>query len=133
MIELSVESSKRNELIDVTLKISGAVLKSGIVNGACIVYVPHTTASLTVNEGHDPDVTKDILKKLNELVPKNENHAHAEGNSDSHIKALLVGSSVTIIVEKGKLCLGRWQKVFFCEFDGPRERTFWVQTLAGDK
>jgi secondary thiamine-phosphate synthase enzyme len=109
-------------MLDITSQIQEKVLQSGRTDGVCIAYVPHTTAGITINEGADPAVCEDILTKLNEWVPPHAGYRHAEGNADSHIKASLMGSSVSVIVEKGRLVLGTWQKIFFCEFDGPRSR-----------
>ncbi len=127
MKEITIKTSKRNQFVDITEHVKEAVTKSDIKDGFCIVYCPHTTAAITVNEGADPSVAKDILKKLNLLIPENENYSHAEGNSDSHIKASLVGCSQTIPVSNGELSLGTWQSIYFCEFDGPRERKFLIQ------
>lgn len=115
-------------MLDITRMVASAVTESAIDDGLALVYVPHTTAAITTNEGADPDVIEDVLSFLEEIVPYNHNYRHFEGNSDAHIKSLLVGVSQTIIVDKGKLNLGTWQKVFFCEFDGPRKRHFFVKT-----
>jgi secondary thiamine-phosphate synthase enzyme len=109
-------------MIDITAAVSGAVSTSGVREGVCTVYCPHTTAAVTVNEGADPDVAADILERLAEIAPAGARYCHAEGNADSHIKAALVGPSVSIPIEDGRLALGTWQRVFFCEFDGPRTR-----------
>jgi secondary thiamine-phosphate synthase enzyme len=127
--KVSVKSRSRSEMIDITPSVQGEVLRSGAKNGVCIVYVPHTTAGITINEGADPSVCDDIIGKLTRLVPKNENYMHSEGNSDSHIKASLMGSSVTVIIENSNLVLGTWQKIFFCEFDGPRSRDIYIKIL----
>lgn len=120
--EIQVKTSKRNELVDVTGQVQGVVSKSGVKEGICVVYCPHTTAGVTINEAADPSVKHDILAKLSELVPEGRGYTHAEGNSDSHIKASLTGNSCTIIITKRKLLLGTWQGCFFAEFDGPRDR-----------
>jgi secondary thiamine-phosphate synthase enzyme len=114
-------------MVDLTSQVHQEISKSGIKGGLCVVYVPHTTAGVTINEGADPAVCKDIMAKLNELVPPNAGYLHMEGNADSHIKSSLVGSSVTVLVENGALVLGTWQKIFFCEFDGPRSRKAYVK------
>ena len=119
---ISVKTGTRIEMKDITQSIQKEISKSGIKEGVCTIYVPHTTAGITINEGADPSVCQDILTKLNELVPPNAGYRHMEGNADSHIKASLMGSSVSVIVENGSLVLGTWQKIFFCEFDGPRSR-----------
>ena len=114
-------------MLDVTQSVQERVSESGITDGVCIVYVPHTTAGITINEGADPSVCVDITTKLNELVPPHAGYRHLEGNADSHIKASLIGSSVSVIVESGRLVLGTWQKIFFCEFDGPRSRKIYFK------
>lgn len=119
---ISLKTDRRNEMKDITSLVAAAVERSGVAEGICLVYVPHTTAGVTINEGADPSVRQDILDALERLVPASGNYRHSEGNSDSHIKATLVGSSVSIPIEKGRLTLGTWQSVFFCEFDGPRSR-----------
>jgi len=128
---ISVKTGSRIDMIDITSLVNGEVSKSGVTDGICVVYVPHTTGGVTINEGADPAVCTDILRKLNELVPPNDRYRHMEGNSDSHIKTSLMGSSVTVIVENSRLVLGTWQKIFFCEFDGPRSRKAYVKTLKG--
>ena len=124
---ISVKTGSRIEMVDITSSVQKEVTSAGIADGICVVYVPHTTAGVTVNEGADPAVCTDIIRKLNELVPPNDGYRHMEGNSDSHIKTSLIGSSVTVIVENGRLVLGTWQKIFFCEFDGPRSRRVYVK------
>ena len=124
---INVKTGSRIEMVDITSLVSREVSKAGVTEGICVVYVPHTTAGVTINEGADPAVCTDIIRKLNELVPPNDGYRHLEGNSDSHIKTSLIGSSVTVIVENGRLVLGTWQKIFFCEFDGPRSRKVYVK------
>ena len=116
-------------MVDITSPVQKEVSKSGMADGMCMVYVPHTTAGVTINEGADPAVCSDIITKLNDLVPANAGYRHMEGNADSHIKVALIGSSVTVIIENGRLVLGTWQKIFFCEFDGPRSRKVYVKVL----
>jgi len=116
-------------MVNISAHIQQLVTQSGVKRGLCLVFAPHTTAGVAVQEGFDPDVSRDILGKLEGLVPREGDYRHAEGNSDAHIKALMTGSSQTLPVEYGKLQLGRWQAVFFCEYDGPRERTVWVQIV----
>jgi len=106
------------------------VAELGLDEGAVLLHVPHTTAAVTINEGYDPDVAADVVADLNRRVPRDAGYAHAEGNSDSHIKAILVGSSQLVPVEAGKPALGRWQRIFFCEFDGPRSREVWFAPLS---
>jgi secondary thiamine-phosphate synthase enzyme len=126
---LSVKTRERTELIDVTSEISQLVQKSGIDQGLCMVYVPHTTAGVTINESADPSVKSDMLMVLNQIVPWEANYRHLEGNSPAHVKSTLVGPSELIAIEKGRLVLGTWQGIFFCEFDGPRNRKLHVRII----
>jgi secondary thiamine-phosphate synthase enzyme len=126
---LRVKTDRRTQLVDVTAIVERAVEKAGAASGLCYVYVPHTTAGVLINEHFDSDVATDLEGVFDRLVPKNGPYRHSEGNSDSHAKAALVGTSQMIFVEEGKLALGRWQGVFFCEFDGPRERKIWVRVV----
>lgn len=120
---ITVKTHRRNEMIDVTSQVATAVTKSGITTGTVVVFCPHTTAGITINENADPDVPHDILLTLEELLPQlRKGYRHAEGNSDAHVKSSLVGISETIFIQKGRLKLGTWQGVYFCEFDGPRHR-----------
>jgi secondary thiamine-phosphate synthase enzyme len=119
---INVKSKSRIEFIDITEMVQDVVKESGIAKGVCFLFVPHTTAGITINEGADPSVQRDILNSLNRLIPHELNYFHREGNADAHIKSTLVGTSVHVIVEEGKLLLGTWQSIFFCEFDGPRHR-----------
>ena len=131
MITEPVKTRQRNEIVDVTDAIRRLVKQKGVIDGMAILYVPHTTAAVTINENYDPDVKSDLLQKLSELIPKREGYyRHDEGNSDSHVKTALVGNSATVIIEKGELVLGRWQGIYFCEFDGPRPRTVHVQCVG---
>lgn len=123
----NIKTGSRTEMVDVTSSVQKEVSKSGIKEGLCVIYVPHTTAGITINEGADPAVFQDILAKLNEIVPRNAGYRHREGNADSHIKASLMGSSVTVLIEDGRIVLGTWQKIFFCEFDGPRSRQVYLK------
>jgi secondary thiamine-phosphate synthase enzyme len=126
--DFSISTKKRNELIDITSRVSSAVSQSGIANGDVIVYCPHTTAAITINENADPSVIYDILLTLEELIPHNRpGYQHYEGNSDSHCKSSLVGCSEQVLIKGKKLSLGTWQGIFFCEFDGPRSRQVYVQ------
>jgi secondary thiamine-phosphate synthase enzyme len=124
---LSVKTTARSEMVDITSSVQKEISRAGVSDGVCVVYVPHTTAGITINEGADPSVCRDIIEKLNDLVPPNAGYRHMEGNADSHIKASLMGSSVSVMVDKGRLLLGTWQKIFFCEFDGPRTRKVYVK------
>ncbi len=124
---INVRSKSRIEFIDVTGMVQDVVKEAGFENGICYLYVPHTTAGITINEGADPSVQRDVQNTLSRLVPQDVNYFHREGNADAHIKSTLVGTSVYIIVEEGKLLLGTWQSIFFCEFDGPRHRRIAVK------
>ena len=128
--KLSVRTSRRTELVNITAEVAGVIARSGVREGVCHVYVPHTTAGVIINEGYDPDVARDIEATLDRLVPRDAGYRHAEGNSDSHIKTALVGSSQSILVQSGRPLLGRWQAIFFCEFDGPREREVFIRVSA---
>lgn len=128
---ISVKTRTRTEFVDITSDIQKAVSESGIKDGICYVSVPHTTAGVTINEGADPSVIRDIQTALNKLIPHRGDYKHMEGNSDAHIKTSLVGSSQTIPVNGGKLVLGTWQAVFFCEFDGARTRRVQVKVVEG--
>ena len=130
MQTLTVRSSAREEMVDITAEVTAAV-RGVSGSGLCQVFVPHTTAGVTVNENADPSVVRDILGKLARLVPQEEDYLHGEGNSDAHIKASFFGSSVTVPVESGRLMLGTWQGIYLCEFDGPRSRTVHIQVLTG--
>lgn len=122
-----VSTDRRQSMVDITEQVRAAVSESHKEEAICLVYTPHTTCAITVNEGWDPDVQKDALRHLSGLVPKEAGYSHSEGNSDAHIKSMAVGSGATLPVAAGELRLGRWQAVFLCEFDGPREREVWVQ------
>lgn len=128
--EIDIRTSKRIEFIDVTDKISQIVRESKILDGICYVFVPHTTAAITINENADRSVTRDIIEKLRKLIPQDDDFEHIEGNSDAHIKASLIGVSLNIFVSKNELSLGTWQGIFFCEFDGPRNRKLWVEVMG---
>ena len=131
MTSFSVKTKSRTGFVEITAQVRAAIASAGLKSGACVVYCPHTTASIAIQENADPDVVHDLLLWLNHHIPKNvPGFRHSEGNSDSHIKSSLVGSSAMVLVEGGDLVLGRWQGIYFCEFDGPRERTVMVQPLA---
>ena len=125
-----VKTARRTQLLDVTAQVRQAVEKSKVLAGICYVYVPHTTAAIMINECADPDVASDLEGAFDRLIPFEGPYRHAEGNSDSHMKSVLVGASQTIFIEGGELQLGRWQGVFFCEFDGPRDRRLLVKVVA---
>jgi secondary thiamine-phosphate synthase enzyme len=134
MTSFTVRTTRRTEFVEITGQVRRAVAEAKLVSGACVVYCPHTTAAITIQENADPDVVHDMLLWLNHHIPKDvSGFRHAEGNSDSHIKSSLVGSSATVLVENGAPVLGTWQGVYFCEFDGPRERTVMVQMLGVDR
>ena len=126
---LSVKTRERTELVDITSELQNLVRKSGVEHGLCMLYVPHTTAAVTINESADPTVKSDMLKVINQVIPWDADYRHLEGNSAAHIKTTLVGSSELIAIEKGRLVLGTWQGVFFCEFDGPRSRKLHVRII----
>ncbi len=128
-LTLTVKTYSRNEMIDITKDIESVLKERGWKDGILLVYVPHTTAAITVNENADPSVKRDILNYLSELVPQNAGFSHLEGNSDSHIKTSLVSPSISLIVENSKIVLGTWQSVFFCEFDGPRTRKVYLKFI----
>ena len=130
MKQLNIETKKRIEMADITAEVSKVVKESGILRGICFVYIPHTTAAVTINENADPDVPRDILEKLDELVPADAKYRHREGNADAHIKSSLIGSHVAVMVENSTLVLGTWQSIFFCEFDGPRRRNVIVKLIS---
>jgi secondary thiamine-phosphate synthase enzyme len=129
MESISIKSKARTELIDITGQIQQTVASAGMSDGLAFIYVPHTTAGLTINEGADPAVRRDIISVFNEIVPWEYDYHHLEGNSPAHIKSSLVGSGIQVIFEDRQLCLGTWQKIFFCEFDGPRNRKAWIKLL----
>jgi secondary thiamine-phosphate synthase enzyme len=124
---LPVRTSSRVQFVDITADVQRIVRESGISEGICTVYVPHTTAGITINENADPDVTRDIIDTLERLVPRSGSYRHAEGNADSHVKASLMGFSVQVLVQDSRLLLGTWQGIYFCEFDGPRNRQVYVR------
>jgi secondary thiamine-phosphate synthase enzyme len=127
----SIKTSRRAEYIDITNTVRATVRDSGISEGICLVYVPHTTAAVTINEHADPSVVRDLLVQLADMVPEGNEYTHAEGNSDSHIKTTLTGPSISLIVSGGEPILGTWQGIFFCEYDGPRRRTYFVKVIEG--
>ena len=131
MKSIAVQTRSNEEFIDITDLVKEAVIKSRIVNGICLIYVPHTTAGVTVNENADPSVKTDILMALRNAVPESLSYGHGEGNSPAHVKATLVGPSLCLAVENSAPVLGTWQGVFFCEFDGPRTRKLLIQTIPG--
>jgi secondary thiamine-phosphate synthase enzyme len=129
METLRVKTRRRTQLVDITELLESVVAESGVNSGVCYVYVPHTTAGVMINEHADPDVASDLEGVFDRWVPHSGPYRHAEGNTDSHAKTVMVGTSQIVFVEKGKLALGTWQGVFLCEFDGPRERKIWIKVL----
>ncbi|MFA6272784.1 MAG: secondary thiamine-phosphate synthase enzyme YjbQ [Patescibacteria group bacterium] len=130
MKSFSVQTDGRDALIDITGKVQETVSEIGLKDGMVIVFVPHTTAGITINENADPDVTADIKAALDKVVPWRAGYKHGEGNSAAHVKASMMGSSVTVIIADGHLQLGTWQAIYFCEFDGPRNRRIWIKAIS---
>ncbi len=130
MEKLTFRTRARTDLVDITGEVSSLVSKTGIAKGICVIYVPHTTAGVTINENADPSVRTDIAETLEKIVPWEGLYRHVEGNAAAHVKASLMGSSVTVPVEDGRLCLGTWQGIYLCEFDGPRTRNVNVQVIG---
>lgn len=129
MYSFSVRTSKHTQMIDITEEVRNAVKKSGITDGICLVYIPHTTAAVTINENADPDVVRDFTMEINKIVPWEDGYYHAEGNSAAHLKASMIGFSEQIIIDGGQLVLGTWQGIYFVEFDGPRMRKVYVKII----
>jgi len=125
--EFSIRTNRQVEFVKLTSQVQKLLDESGIQEGICHIYIPHTTAGITINEGADPDVVRDMTMELNKIVPFEDGYRHAEGNSAAHIKASMMGSSAAVMIENGKLVLGTWQAIFFCEFDGPRTRRVLVR------
>ncbi|HKM65660.1 MAG TPA: secondary thiamine-phosphate synthase enzyme YjbQ [Candidatus Acidoferrum sp.] len=130
MQSIRVQTARRTQMLDITEEVQRVVSALGIQSGTCLLYVPHTTAGILINEHADPDVASDAEEALDRLLPSSTTFRHAEGNSDSHVKTMLVGISQFVFVENGKLALGRWQGIFFAEFDGPRERQIYIKVLS---
>ncbi len=126
---ISVNTNNRTEMLDITTEIQRVVQESNKKEGLCIIFIPHTTAAITINENADPDVLRDILQELEKVIPFDDNYRHLEGNSAAHIKSSLIGSSISVIIENGQLKLGTWQGIVFCEFDGPRTRKVWIKII----
>ncbi len=134
MIQIfQVRTSARIEFINITPSVEEAVRKTGITDGICLIFVPHTTAAVTINENADPSVTQDILSEMSKIVPSHDRYRHMEGNSPAHIKASMIGASETVFMEEGKLVLGTWQGIFFCEFDGPRTRKVYIKVMKAEE
>lgn len=126
---IKVKTSTHTQMTDITRDVQAAVTKSGITDGICLVFTPHTTAAITINEDADPDVVRDFMKEINKIVPWEDGYLHMEGNSAAHLKSSMIGASEQIIVEDGRLMLGTWQGIYFCEYDGPRNREVWVKVI----
>lgn len=132
MILFEIRTTKRCELIDITDRVTEAIRESGVESGIALIYSPHTTAGITINENADPSVVEDIAMKLSKIItPKDPDYRHTEGNSDSHIKSSVVGASESVIIQNGKPLLGTWQGIFFAEFDGPRPRKVFIKIIPG--
>jgi len=131
MEKIEVRTTRRAELVDITERIQQVVTKSHLKQGICFIFVPHTTAGVTINENADPSVKRDIVNTLNQLIPEGRGYAHSEGNADSHIKSSLLGNCLNLFIENGRLSLGTWQGIFFAESDGPRQRQVWIKLLGG--
>jgi secondary thiamine-phosphate synthase enzyme len=131
--KITLKTRSREEFQDITDRVSDAVKESGVEDGLCVVYVPHTTAAVTINEHADPDVVADIIAHLEKMVPRQAGYKHGEGNASAHIKAALIGTSATVPVQYGELALGTWQGIFFCEFDGPRSRDVTVKVIPDNE
>jgi len=129
MTDITLRTTNRNEMIDITAEVETTLQSTGMTEGICLIYCPHTTAAITINEGADPDVVRDCLEILEKLVPVRADYHHAEGNSDAHMKSSLIGASSLVSVHDGRVQLGRWQRIFFCEFDGPRTRKVWISSI----
>jgi len=127
--EITIPTSTHTQILDITSQVQKVVGESGIAEGLCCIFVPHTTAGVTINENADPSVKQDIVMELNKVIPFNDNYSHLEGNAAAHIKASIVGSSVNVPVKNNNLLLGTWQGICFCEFDGPRQRKFYVKII----
>ena len=132
MNQIQLSTAKKTEFIDITTKVEKIVETSKVANGLCVIFSPHTSAGLTINENADPSVRKDIINQLDNIAPRGANYAHLEGNADAHIKSSLVDSSLSVIIKDNTLVLGTWQGIYFCEFDGPRQRKVYVK-IIGDR
>jgi secondary thiamine-phosphate synthase enzyme len=130
MKEIDIRTNSRTEMIDITNLVQVAINEKKVKSGICVVFAPHTTAAVTINENADPDVPRDIISALEKAVPQSANYRHTEGNSPAHVKSSLLGASELVLIEDGRMVLGTWQSIFFCEFDGPRQRKFLVSVLA---
>ena len=130
LIKLNVNTSKHTQMLDITDKVQQAIDDSGVKDGICTVFIPHTTAAVTINENADPDVVRDFTMEINKIVPWEDGYYHMEGNSAAHLKSSMIGFSEQVIIDNGKLVLGTWQGIYFCEFDGPRNRKVYVKIMG---
>lgn len=130
LIKLDVKTSNHTQMLDITDKVQKAVTDSGVKDGICTVFIPHTTAAVTINENADPDVVRDFITEINKIVPWEDGYHHFEGNSAAHLKSSMIGFSEQIIIEDGRLVLGTWQGIYFCEYDGPRSRKAYVKVIC---
>ena len=131
IIRLNVKTSRHTQMLDITRQVQEAVTESGVKEGICTVFIPHTTAAVTINENADPDVVRDFTTEINKIVPWEDGYHHMEGNSAAHLKSSMLGVSEQILIEEGKLVLGIWQGIYFCEYDGPRNRKVYVKIMEG--
>lgn len=132
MDSFEIATKQRVEFVEITARVKKIVAEKNIAEGICVVFVPHTTAAVTINENADPDVVKDLTGQLAKIIPEKNHYAHSEGNSDAHIKGSIIGNSSQIIIHNRALALGAWQGIYFCEFDGPRMRKIWVKIIKGE-
>ena len=130
LIKLNVNTSKHTQMLDITDKVQQAIKDSGVKDGICTVFIPHTTAAVTINENADPDVVRDFTMEINKIVPWEDGYYHMEGNSAAHLKSSMIGFSEQVIIDNGRLVLGTWQGIYFCEFDGPRNRKVYVKIMG---
>lgn len=130
LIKLNVNTSKHTQMLDITDKVQQAIDDSGVKDGICTVFIPHTTAAVTINENADPDVVRDFIMEINKIVPWEDGYYHMEGNSAAHLKSSMIGFSEQVIIDNGRLVLGTWQGIYFCEFDGPRNRKVYVKIMG---
>ena len=130
LIKLNVNTSKHTQMLDITDKVQQAIKNSGVKDGICTVFIPHTTAAVTINENADPDVVRDFTMEINKIVPWEDGYYHMEGNSAAHLKSSMIGFSEQVIIDNGRLVLGTWQGIYFCEFDGPRNRKVYVKIMG---
>jgi len=129
--QFEIKTTKHTQMVDITAQVQNAVAKSGVKDGICMVFIPHTTAAVTINENADPDVVRDFTMEIDKIVPWEDGYLHMEGNSAAHLKSSMIGFSEQVIIEDGRLVLGTWQGIYFCEYDGPRRRKVIVKVIEG--